>query len=119
MLGLSRFVADLLVFLGLFQTYPALGVLGALPDEVRAQVSVGRRQTLGIRVRLNPTSKGEIIGDAMPAETEAAVGDAVYSVPTETMDARREEKFSAAILTAFILLVWLFPGHSCMSSTEA
>ncbi len=119
--GLSGFVAELLVFLGLFKTYPALGVLGVigaaitavyilrllakvffgplspLPDEVEAQA--GADEAEGVPVS---------IGDASVA-ARATATVIVQEHRVEQMDATMQEKVSAAILTAFILLVGLFP----------
>ena len=119
--GLSGFVAELLVFLGLFKTYPALGVLGVigaaitavyilrllakvffgplspLPDEVEAQT--GADEAEGVPVS---------IGDASVA-ARATATVIVQEHRVEQMDATMQEKVSAAILTAFILLVGLFP----------
>ena len=119
--GLSGFVAELLVFLGLFKTYPALGVLGVigaaitavyilrllakvffgplspLPDEVEAQTGAGEAEGV-------PVS----IGDASVA-ARATATVIVQEHRVEQMDATMQEKVSAAILTAFILLVGLFP----------
>ena len=130
--GLSGFVAELLVFLGLFKTYPILGMLGIigaaitavyilrllakvffgpvspLPEGVEA-VSV---QQSAVRPRLNPYPLGEeTIG--------SGAGTALAHPPhpnlspeeegIESMDATGQEKVSAAILAAFILVVGLFP----------
>ena len=81
--GLSGFVAELLVFLGLFQTYPALGVLGIIGAAVTA-VYILR---LMAKVFFGP------LGDRWKDQT----------------DASRLEGFSAAVLVGFILLVGLFP----------
>ena len=81
--GLSGFVAEILVFLGLFQTYPALGVLGIIGAAVTA-VYILR---LLARVFFGP------LGERW----------------RDQADASRLEGFSAAILVGFILLVGLFP----------
>jgi len=117
--GLSGFVAELLVFLGLFKTYPILGMLGIigaaitaiyilrllakvffgpvspLPDEVEADASEDREAAV-------PVSDGGAV-----AVAQAAAVAQEHSV--EQMDATVQEKVSAAILTAFILFVGLFP----------
>ena len=81
--GLSGFVAELLVFLGLFQTYPALGVLGIIGAAITA-VYIMR---LLARVFFGP------LGDQWQDQT----------------DASRPERLSTLVLAGFILLVGLFP----------
>ena len=81
--GLSGFVAELLVFLGLFQTYPLLGVLGIVGAAITA-VYILR---LLARVFMGP------IGEQWADQT----------------DASRLERVSALALAGFILLVGLFP----------
>ena len=81
--GLSGFVAELLVFLGLFQTYPALGVLGVVGAAITA-VYILR---LMARVFFGPLS------------------DRWRDQP----DISRLEGFSSGILVAFVFLVGLFP----------
>ena len=81
--GLSGFVAELLVFLGLFQTYPILGVLGVIGAAITA-VYILR---LLAKVLFGP------LGERWRDQT----------------DATGLEKFSTAILVGFILLVGLFP----------
>ena len=81
--GLSGFVAELLVFLGLFQTYPALGVLGI----------IGAAATAVYILRLMAKVFFGPLGDRWKDQT----------------DASRLEGFSAAVLVGFILLVGLFP----------
>ena len=81
--GLSGFVAELLVFLGLFQTYPALGVLGIVGAAITA-VYILR---LLAKVFFGP------LGERWRDQT----------------DASRLEGFSTAVLVGFILLVGLFP----------
>ena len=81
--GLSGFVAELLVFLGLFQTYPVLGVLGIIGAAVTA-VYILR---LLAKVFFGP------LDERWKDQT----------------DATRLEGFSAAVLVGFILLVGLFP----------
>ena len=81
--GLSGFVAELLVFLGLFQTYPALGVLGI----------VGAAITAVYILRLIAKVFFGQLGERWQGQT----------------DATRLEGFSAGILVVFILLVGLFP----------
>ena len=81
--GLSGFVAELLVFLGLFQTYPALGVLGIIGAAITA-VYILR---LLAKVFFGP------LGEQWQNQT----------------DASRTEGFSTALLVGFVLLVGLFP----------
>ena len=81
--GLSGFVAELLVFLGLFQTYPVLGVLGIIGAAITA-VYILR---LLAKVFFGP------IGEPWKDQT----------------DASRLEGFSMAALAGFVLLVGLFP----------
>ena len=81
--GLSGFVAELLVFLGLFQTYPALGVLGVIGAGITA-VYILR---LLAKVFFGP------LGERWRDQT----------------DASRLEGFTGALLVGFILLVGLFP----------
>jgi NADH-quinone oxidoreductase subunit M len=81
--GLSGFVAELLVFLGLFQTYPALGVLGI----------VGAAITAVYILRL------------MAKVFFGALGERWRDLS----DASRLEGFGAWTLVAFLLLVGLYP----------
>jgi NADH-quinone oxidoreductase subunit M len=85
--GLSGFVAELLVFLGLFQTYPALGILGIIGAAATA-VYILR---LLAKVFFGPLS-----------ERWKDQKDALE-------DGTRLERFSAAVLVGFILLIGLFP----------
>ena len=89
--GLSGFVAELLVFLGLFQTYPALGVLGVIGAAITA-VYILR---LLAKVFFGPLAE--------QWRTQSS------SEPAEPTDASRLEGFSAAVLVGFLLLVGLFP----------
>ena len=81
--GLSGFVAELLVFLGLFQTYPILGVLGIIGAAITA-VYILR---LLAKAFLGPM-------------------DERYS---RLAGASRLEGFSMLVLVGFIFLVGLFP----------
>ena len=81
--GLSGFVAELLVFLGLFQTYPVLGALGVIGAAITAVY------TLRLMAKV---FFGEL-SDRWRDQT----------------DLTRLEGFSAAVLAAFILVVGLFP----------
>ena len=81
--GLSGFVAELLVFLGLFQTYPILGVLGI----------IGAAITAVYILRLMAKVFFGTLGERWQDET----------------DASGLERFSTLILAGFILLVGLFP----------
>ena len=81
--GLSGFVAELLVFLGLFQTYPILGALGIIGAAMTA-VYILR---LMARVFFGP------LGERWRDQT----------------DANGLERASALTLAGFILLVGMFP----------
>jgi NADH-quinone oxidoreductase subunit M len=81
--GLSGFVAELLVFLGLFQTYPVLGALGVIGAAITA-IYILR---LLSKVFFGP------LGERWESQS----------------DASPLEKFSAAVLVGFVLLVGLFP----------
>ncbi len=81
--GLSGFVAELLVFLGLFQTYPILGILGIIGAAITA-VYILRLMS---RVFFGP------LGEQW----------------TDQTDASPRERFSMLVLAGFILLVGLFP----------
>ena len=81
--GLSGFVAELLVFLGLFQTYPILGVLGV----------VGAAITAIYILRLIAKVFFGKLGEQWRDQT----------------DISRIEGLSAGILVAFLLLMGLFP----------
>ena len=83
LLGLSGFVAELLVFLGLFHTYPLLGVLGV----------VGAAITAGYMLRLMAKVFFGRLGERWEDQT----------------DASRLEGFSYGVLAAFIFLLGLFP----------
>ena len=128
--GLSGFVAELLVFLGLFKTYPILGALGVIGAAITAvyilrllakvffgperivsnQLSVvsGTAASVGSR-------QSAVSGQMSGGSESAAPGHVPHpSLPPEEedaeyMDATPQEKISAAILTAFILLVGLYP----------
>ena len=81
--GLSGFVAELLVFLGLFQTYPILGALGIIGAAITAVYIL---RLMG-RVFFGP------MGEEWSDQT----------------DANGRERFATLILAGFILLVGLFP----------
>ena len=81
--GLSGFVAELLVFLGLFQTYPVLGVLGI----------IGAAMTAVYILRLLAKVFFGPLDERWRDQT----------------DASRIERFSTGVLVAFTLLVGLFP----------
>ncbi len=81
--GLSGFVAELLVFLGLFQTYPILGILGIVGAAITA-VYILRLMS---RVFFGP------LGERWAGQTDAGL----------------RERFSMLALAGFILLVGLFP----------
>ena len=82
--GLSGFVAELLVFIGLFQTYPVLGVLAV----------VGAAITAVYILRLMARVFFGRLVERWEAQT----------------DASRLEVFSSGILVGFIFLVGLFPS---------
>ncbi len=81
--GLSGFVAELLVFLGLFQTYPLLGVLGV----------VGAAMTAVYILRLMAKVFFGEMSDKWSDQT----------------DISRREGFAAGVLASFILVMGLFP----------
>ena len=81
--GFSGFVAELLVFLGLFETYPLLGVLGIIGAAITAIYIL---RLLG-KVFFGPLDK---------------------QWETQT-DGSRVEIFSSAILVGFVILVGLLP----------
>ena len=81
--GLSGFVAELLVFLGLFQTYPVLGVLAVIGAAITA-VYILR---LLAKVFFGPLSEQW----------------------KDQTDASPVEAFSGAVLVGFVFLVGLFP----------
>ena len=86
--GLSGFVAELLVFLGLFQAYPALGVLAVIGAAITA-VYILR---LMAKVFFGPLAE--------QWRTQSSDG------PT---DASRVERLAIIVLVAFVFLVGLFP----------
>ena len=115
--GLSGFVAELLVFLGLFKTYPILGMLGIIGAAITA-VYILR---LLAKVFFGPVSPlpDEAEGrageeKAVPIVSGGSNGSAqatatAHEQHVEQMDATMQEKISASVLTAFVLLVGLFP----------
>ena len=123
--GLSGFVAELLVFLGLFQTYPALGVLGVIGAAITAvyilrllaKVFFGPISALPDEAELHAPDDATAVSpetpqphtDSAPIAIATEHAAATRAEPPASLDATREEKLSAAILTAFILLVGLFP----------
>ena len=86
--GLSGFVAELLVFLGLFQAYPALGVLAVIGPAITA-VYILRRLA---KVFFGPLAE--------QWRTQSSDG------PTA---ASRVERLAILVLVAFVFLVGLFP----------
>ena len=92
--GLSGFAAELLVFLGLFQTYPVLGALAVVGAAITA-VYILR---LLAKAFFGP-----------PGERWQSVGGPPGDADAKPMDAAPAEKIAAATLTAFILLVGLYP----------
>ena len=94
--GLSGFVAELLVFLGLFQTYPALGVLGIIGAGITA-VYILR---LLSKVFFGP------LGERWKDQTAAGPLGERW---TDQTDASGLERVSTGVLVGFLLLVGLFP----------
>ena len=154
--GLSGFVAELLVFLGLFQTYPILGALGIIGAAITAvyilrllaKVFFGPLELIPqAAAAVGPHADPATATDADIADTDdahaatahadpAAVTAANFAdtddvsptdpatataagahaaehaapaEPPKPMDATRIETFAAAVLTAFVLLIGLFP----------
>ena len=116
--GLSGFVAELLVFLGLFKTYPVLGVLGVIGAAITAvyilrllaKVFFGPMGPLPEEVESAAHSEEAIGGlpsDGSGGELAQAV--ALSEAAPKSMDATRTEVLAASVLTAFVLLVGLFP----------
>ena len=117
--GLSGFVAELLVFLGLFKTYPILGMLGIIGAAITAvyilrllaKVFFGPLSPLPDEADAHAGDEGAlgvpVTGQGATAATQATA--IAQEQHVERMDATTQEKISAAVLTAFILLVGLFP----------
>ena len=89
--GLSGFVAELLVFLGLFQTYPILGALGVIGAAITA-VYILR---LVAKVFFGTTDERWL----------ASTG----SGQVVRLDMSRVEGIASWVLAAFILLMGLLP----------
>lgn len=127
--GLSGFVAELLVFLGLFQTYPILGMLGIIGAAITAvyilrllakvffgplgeqwqgdstAVSYQSAETAGVGADATPNQHATAYAaDATPTQTATT-----YAARTGRMDATRTESAAAWVLTAFVVLVGVFP----------
>ena len=94
--GLSGFVAELLVFLGLFQTYPVLGALAVIGAAITA-VYILR---LVAKVFFGTTDERWL---ASPGSGEPGPGQAVR------LDMSRVETVASWLLAAFILLMGLLP----------
>lgn len=90
--GLSGFVAELLVFLGLFQTYPIIGVLGVLGAAITA-VYILRLISKVFFGTLDETLWNKLLDKRFDTAP----------------DGWRIERASSLILACFILLVGLFP----------
>ena len=129
--GLSGFVAELLVFLGLFQTYPwlgALGIIGAaitavyilrllakvffgplgdLPPEHEEQGQAAELPQAGSGAVTQADNNG-VEAQRTPAATNIAAPIGAPQ-PVKPIDVTRVEIIAASILTAFILLVGLLP----------
>ncbi len=109
--GLSGFVAELLVFLGLFQTYPALGVLGIIGAGITA-VYILR---LLSKVFFGPAdSQWPDQTDASSSLEEGRKEQIDPSGPLgerwkDLTDASGLERVSTGILAALLVLVGLFP----------
>lgn len=120
--GLSGFVAELLVFLGLFQTYPWLGALGIIGAAITAvyilrllaKVFFGPLGDLPpeYEEQWQAANNGEEPQPSYAAAQTALLPDATQATapqPAKPLDATRVEIIAASILTAFILLVGLLP----------
>ncbi len=90
--GLSGFVAELLVFLGLFQTYPVLGALGV----------IGAAITAVYMLRLLSTV---FFGESDDEHWAKLLDKKFERAP----DGWRIERASSLVLAGFLLLVGLFP----------
>ena len=90
--GLSGFVAELLVFLGLFQTYPILGALGV----------IGAAITAVYMLRLLSTV---VFGESDDEHWAKLLDKKFEKAP----DGWRIERASSLVLAGFLLLVGLFP----------
>ena len=91
--GLSGFVAELLVFIGLFQTYPILGALGIIGAAITAVYTL------------------RLIAKVFFGELSERWRDQV--------DISRVEGVSALILVGFIVLMGLFPSPFIQSIEKA
>ncbi len=100
--GLSGFVAELLVFLGLFQTYPVLGALGVIGAAITA-VYILRLLAKVFFGPLAPQWRPQVAGGSTDHAEEG------HALHAESLDARPLEGIATAVLVAFILLVGLFP----------
>ena len=122
--GLSGFVAELLVFLGLFKTYPILGMLGIIGAAITAvyilrllaKVFFGPERVLSEQLSVVSEEAAAVgsHGSGSTGSPRTGVEAPHPDLPpqgegTEDMDATTQEKVSASVLTAFILLVGLFP----------
>ena len=96
--GLSGFVAELLVFLGLFQTYPILGAVAVIGAAITA-VYILR---LVAKVFFGTTDPSTGSGQALAAHS-AGSGQA------PALDMSRVESIASWLLAAFILLMGLLP----------
>ena len=94
--GLSGFVAELLVFLGLFQTYPILGALAVIGAAITA-VYILR---LVAKVFFGTTDERWL---ASPGSGGPGAGQALR------LDMSRVETVASWLLAAFILLMGLLP----------
>ena len=90
--GLSGFVAELLVFLGLFKTYPVLGVLGVIGAAITA-------------VYILRLISSVFFGKSDDAEWEDRFDRRYAAAP----DGWPTERLSALVLAAFVVLIGLFP----------
>ena len=90
--GLSGFVAELLVFIGLFQTYPIAGILGVLGAAITAVYIL------------------RLIAKVFFGTLDETLWNKLLDKRFDTApDGWRIERASSLILACFILLVGLFP----------
>ena len=97
--GLSGFVAELLVFLGLFQTYPILGALAVIGAAITA-VYILR---LVAKVFFGTTDQRWLA----PPDPAQAPSEGSGQAPA--LDMTRVESIASWLLAAFILLMGLLP----------
>ncbi len=105
--GLSGFVAELLVFLGLFQTYPILGALAVIGAAITA-VYILR---LVAKVFFGTTDDRWLASPSSGQAPLAGPGQAPSGGPGQVLplDMSRVETIASWLLAAFILLMGLLP----------